>query len=73
MTTTGRHLATAADLARVPVLAQVSDEWLRQLAHDIRSKTFPASRVLPIALPADPSRAAGRALPRLGRAGKIVA
>jgi CRP/FNR family transcriptional regulator, cyclic AMP receptor protein len=46
MTTTGRRLAAAADLARVPMLAQVTSEHLRQLAHAHPVKIFSAGRVL---------------------------
>jgi CRP/FNR family transcriptional regulator, cyclic AMP receptor protein len=46
MNTAGRQLATAADLARVPMLAEVAGESLRQLAlaHPVRN--FTAGRVL---------------------------
>jgi CRP/FNR family transcriptional regulator, cyclic AMP receptor protein len=46
MNTTGRHLATAADLARVPMLAQVTGESLRQLAQAHPVRNFTAGGVL---------------------------
>jgi CRP/FNR family transcriptional regulator, cyclic AMP receptor protein len=46
MHTTGRRLATAADLARVPMLAQVTGEWRRQLAQAHPVRNFTAGSVL---------------------------
>jgi CRP/FNR family transcriptional regulator, cyclic AMP receptor protein len=46
MNTTGRRLATAADLARVPMLAQVTGEWRRQLARAHPVRNFTAGSVL---------------------------
>jgi len=46
MNTTGRRLATAADLAGVPMLAQVTGEWRRQLARDHPVRSFTAGSVL---------------------------
>ena len=42
----GRHLATAADLARVPMLAMVTGESLRKLAQAHPVRNFTAGRVL---------------------------
>lgn len=46
MNATGRYLAGAADLARVPMLAQVTGEWRRQLAQAHPVGNFIAGRVL---------------------------
>lgn len=46
MNATGRYLAGAADLARVPMLAQVSGERLRHLAAAHPARRFTAGRVL---------------------------
>jgi CRP/FNR family transcriptional regulator, cyclic AMP receptor protein len=46
MNTTGRHLAVAAELARVPMLAQVTGERLRHLAAAHPVRCFTAGSVL---------------------------
>lgn len=46
MNTTGRHLAAAADLAAVPMLAQVTGERLGQLAQAHPVRRFTAGSVL---------------------------
>jgi CRP/FNR family transcriptional regulator, cyclic AMP receptor protein len=46
VTTTGRPAATLADLARVPMLARVSGERLRELARAHPVRRFAAGRVL---------------------------
>jgi CRP/FNR family transcriptional regulator, cyclic AMP receptor protein len=46
MNTTGRHLAAAADLATVPMLAQVTGERLGQLAQAHPVRRFTAGSVL---------------------------
>ena len=46
MNTTGRRLATAADLAGVPMLAQVTGEWRCRLAQAHPVRNFTAGRIL---------------------------
>jgi CRP/FNR family transcriptional regulator, cyclic AMP receptor protein len=46
MNTTGRRLATPADLARVPMLAQITGEWRRRLAQAHPVRNFTADSIL---------------------------